>query len=110
MKVGLLISILLAFSAIYFQRKFYEKSRIFNKRFSDGLLEVWQGMASSLKRLLLSDIMARLASNMIKTYIVLYVINVLGCFINSKKCKIRHLFSLIFIRPLIYSVVRSPGM
>ncbi|MHA1859589.1 MAG: MFS transporter [Candidatus Asgardarchaeia archaeon] len=78
MKIGFLISILLAFSAIYFQRRFYEKSRIFNKRLSDGLLEVWQGMASSLKRLLLSDIMARLASNMIKTYIVLYVINVLG--------------------------------
>ncbi|MHA1506548.1 MAG: MFS transporter [Candidatus Asgardarchaeia archaeon] len=78
MKLGFLISILLALSAIYFQRRFYEKSKIFNKRLSEGLLGVWRDMASPLKRLLLSDIMARLASNMIKTYIVLYVINVLG--------------------------------
>lgn len=78
MKVGFSISILLALLAVAFQEKFYVKIRGGARKVEGRLLTVWREMDRGLKRLLVSDIMARLASNIIGVYVVLYVLNVLG--------------------------------
>ncbi len=77
MKIGFAVSIIAAFSAIYVQERFYtEKKRVSKEKVS--LLKLWGVMDSKLKRLLVSDILARTASYMIKVYIVLYVMNIIG--------------------------------
>jgi len=78
MKVGFSASIALALLALVFQEKFYTKTQVSNKRVEGRILAVWREMDKGLKRLLVSDILARLASNIIGVYVVLYVLNILG--------------------------------
>jgi len=42
-----------------------------------SIMELWKIMSADLKRLLMADIFARISSNMIGVYIVLYVLNIL---------------------------------
>ncbi len=75
-KVGLLITIALAFFAIFIVRRFYlEKSEVAQDsvRFRD----IWQTMDPHLKHLLVADCLARWADGIPKVFVVLYVINVL---------------------------------
>ena len=78
MKIGFLASTVLALFALAFQEKFYTKTQSSGKRVKGSLLTLWRDMGRGLKQLLISDVLARLASNMIGEYVVLYVINVLG--------------------------------
>jgi MFS family permease len=75
MKIGFVASIIMALLAIMIQRKFYSKSRL--ERTKSSIVRLWKTMVNPLKRLLVSDILARLAGNMIGVYVVLYVLNVL---------------------------------
>ncbi|RLE72944.1 MAG: MFS transporter [Thermoprotei archaeon] len=78
MKIGFIISILTAVLAIVVQKRFY--TRISRKKVVEKLrlVELWTVMDQNLKRLLISDILARTASYMVKVYVVLYVLNVIG--------------------------------
>ena len=77
-KIGIIISVFLAFLTILFQKKFYERTNIEKRSVSLGIIGVWKTMDSSLKKLLLADIMARLASNMVKVYVILYILDIVG--------------------------------
>lgn len=77
MKIGFSVSIIAALLAILVQNRFYtEKKRIAKEDIV--LIGLWKVMDSRLKRLLVSDILARTASYMVKVYIVLYVMNIIG--------------------------------
>ena len=78
MKIGFLASIALALLALVFQEKFYVKTWSDNRRVRGRILTVWRWMDRGLKRLLVSDVLARLASNIISVYVVLYVLNILS--------------------------------
>lgn len=77
MKIGFAASIAAALSAIYLQERFYTEKRR-TSRENVELLKLWGIMDPDLKRLLASDILARTASYMVKVYVVLYVINIIG--------------------------------
>lgn len=77
MKIGFTFSIILALLAILFQRRFYSKTEV-GSRPSIEAWRLWSKMRRRLKILLVVDIAARLASNMIGVYVVLYVLDVLG--------------------------------
>ncbi len=77
-KIGFTVSIVLAILAIIFQRKYYTEAGRVREREAINVVELWREIKISLKKLLLADIMARLASNTIKVYVVLYVLNVIG--------------------------------
>ncbi|MCW4020649.1 MAG: MFS transporter [Candidatus Bathyarchaeota archaeon] len=76
MRIGFAVSIVMAVLAIVIQRTFYRKSKQ-EKPSRVSMGDLWRTMASGLKRLLLADILARLGSNMVKVYVVLYVLNIL---------------------------------
>ena len=78
MKIGFSVSIALALLAVVFQEKFYAKTGGGDRKIGGRILAVWREMNRGLKRLLVSDIFARLASNIIGVYVVLYALNVLG--------------------------------
>lgn len=78
MKIGFIISILTATLAIFVQKKFYTKISMEKIVKKIRLVELWSIMDQNLKRLLISDILARTASYMVKVYVVLYVLNVIG--------------------------------
>jgi len=77
MRIGFAVSIVAALAAAFLQEKFYtprtRRSRGFESPFS-----LWPLMPASLKKLLVSDVLARMASYMVKVYVVLYVLDVLG--------------------------------
>lgn len=73
-KIGFTVSIVLAILAIIFQRKYYTEAGRVREREAINVVELWREIKISLKKLLPADIMARLASNMIKVYVVLYVL------------------------------------
>jgi len=77
-KIGFTVSIVLTILAIIFQRKYYTEAGRVREREAINVVELWREIKISLKKLLPADIMARLASNTIKVYVVLYVSNVIG--------------------------------
>jgi len=62
MKIGFLASTVLALFALAFQEKFYTKIQSSGKRVKGSLLTLWKDMGRGLKQLLISVILARLAS------------------------------------------------
>ncbi len=77
MRVGFAASILAALAAIVLQRRFYTpRTRRAPRR--AGLRQLWGSMEKPLKRLLVSDILARTAGYMVKVFIVLYVLDIVG--------------------------------
>lgn len=78
MKIGFIISILMAVLAIIVQKKFYTEKRKEKTVEKLRLAELWSVMDRNLKHLLIADILARTASYMIKVYVVLYVLNIIG--------------------------------
>ncbi|RLE63035.1 MAG: hypothetical protein DRJ38_08545 [Thermoprotei archaeon] len=78
MKIGFIISILMAILAIIVQKKFYTEKRKEKTVEKLRLAELWSVMDRNLKHLLIADILARTASYMIKVYVVLYVLNIIG--------------------------------
>ena len=78
MRIGFTVSIVLALIAIVFQKRFYSEAKSLSKRPPIDMGRLWTEMRSPLKRLLVADIAARLASNTVKVYVVLYVLNILG--------------------------------
>jgi len=77
MRVGFAASIVAAIAAIALQRRFYTP-RARRAPGRAGLLWLWGSMGAPLKRLLVSDILARTAGYMVKVFIVLYVLDVVG--------------------------------
>ncbi len=76
MKIGLGITIVLAFVGLGVVGRFYVEQAPpadLTARFRD----IWRAMDGRLKRLLVADCLARLAEGIPKVYIVLYVLNVL---------------------------------
>lgn len=75
-KTGLLITVLLALTAIVFVRRGYVENP---RTETDGnrLRDIWQSMDNRLMRLLVADCLARWAEGIPKVFIVLYVINIL---------------------------------
>ncbi|RLI99635.1 MAG: hypothetical protein DRP08_07015 [Candidatus Aenigmatarchaeota archaeon] len=77
MRIGFVVSIVMALLAIFVQRKYYTETGERKENPSISIIKLWQIMDKKLKKLLISDILARMASYMIKVYIVIYVINIL---------------------------------
>lgn len=78
MKAGFAISIILAGLVAVVIRLYYQESaREDAERASP--LQVWRGMDVRLKRLLIADCFARWAEGIPDVFVVLYVINILGC-------------------------------
>ena len=75
-KIGLLITLLLAVVAIAIVHRLYvEQPPSFHDR--SGFRVIWREMDPHLKRLLAADCLARWAEGIPKVFIVLYVINIL---------------------------------
>jgi MFS family permease len=76
MKVGLVVTIVLALVGIVVMRRYLVEN---NSSAHDGARfgDIWRGMDGHLKRLLLADCLARWAEGIPKVFVVLYVINVL---------------------------------
>ena len=77
-RMGLLVSITTTTIAIAVQKKFYTMMKSEEKPSTANLGEIWRKMNLRLKKLLISDILARISANMVKVYIILYVMNILG--------------------------------
>lgn len=75
-KMGLLVTIVLAFAAIIIISKFYKESGP-AKNDGMGYREVWKRMSPRLRLLLLSDCFIRWAEGIPNVFIVLYVLNIL---------------------------------
>ena len=78
MKIGFIASILMSTLAIVVQKKFYSEGKREKIAEKLCLIELWSAMSQSLKRLLIADILARTASYIVKVYVVLYVLNIVG--------------------------------
>ena len=78
MKAGFLTSVVLAALALVIQKKFYVEVEKKKRKVEGRIVEVWKRMDRGLKKLLISDVLARLANNTIGIYVVLYVLNVIG--------------------------------
>ncbi|MEE8401590.1 MAG: MFS transporter, partial [Candidatus Hydrothermarchaeaceae archaeon] len=76
-KMGLLITIFFTLFAVIIQRKSYDEPPRENK-IKGGLFEQYAKMNASLKKLLLTDILIRLAEGIPKVFLILYIINILG--------------------------------
>lgn len=76
-KLGLLVTILFALLAVIIQHRYYDEAFKENKM-GGSLLKQYAVMNANLKKLLLTDILIRLAEGLPKVFLILYVINVLG--------------------------------
>lgn len=82
-RMGLAIAILIAIVTVFLQRKFYVPASVSSTPLGGGLSDVFQKFSPMLKRLLLSDIFARLAEGIAEIFIVLYAMNLVG--LNSRQ-------------------------
>lgn len=73
-KIGLIITIVLAFLGLWIVHRGYRETAR-TTRDSESFASIWQRMDANLKRLLLSDCLARWAEGIPKVFIVLYVID-----------------------------------
>jgi MFS family permease len=75
-KGGLLVAILLGAFAVYIIKRFYRES-LSAETEKMKISGVWRNLNPHLKRLLISDILARWAEGIPKVFVVLYVMNIL---------------------------------
>lgn len=77
-RVGLVITIILAIGALWFQQKFYVEQKIERPPRPSGILPTYRAFDSGLKRLLVSDVLARFAEGMPAALIIIYATTNLG--------------------------------
>lgn len=76
-KIGFTISIVMALLAVMIQRNFYTRRREEEGPEGISIIRLWKVMATNLKHLLISDILARAGSHLVDVYVILYAINIL---------------------------------
>ncbi len=76
--VGLMVTIALALGALWFQRKFYIDKPVEQPPPPSGILPTFRAFDPGLKRLLVSDVLARFAEGMPSALIVIYATTNLG--------------------------------
>jgi len=76
MKIGFVVSIVMAIFAAAVQKKLYLEKERRESSSRTSISYLWKMMSSNLKRLLAADIFARVSSNIISVYVVLYVLNI----------------------------------
>jgi len=74
MKLGLAITIILAFSSVLIVRRYYLE-KVPAAPDTIRFIDIWHSMDVHLKRLLIADCLARWAEGITKVFIILYVIN-----------------------------------
>jgi MFS family permease len=77
-RIGLIITIVLAVGAMLFQQRFYQEKAVERPPRASGLKTTFQSFKPGLKRLLVSDILARLAEGLPEAVIVIYATTNLG--------------------------------
>ena len=99
--LGLIVTLFLAFLSIFVVKHYYtEKTKLEYKKESLG--DIWRNMSPALKRLLLTDCLARWAAGIPKVFIILYIINTLGGseFQFGQLISVRMLTSIIVYIPI----------
>lgn len=76
--MGLIITIILAMGALWFQQKYYVESPISRPPRPSGILPTYRAFDPGLKRLLVSDVLARFAEGMPAALIIIYATTNLG--------------------------------
>lgn len=76
--VGLVVTIVLALGALWFQQKFYVEKPVEQPPQPSGILPTFRAFDPGLKRLLVSDVLARFAEGMPSALIVIYATTNLG--------------------------------
>lgn len=77
-RLGLIVTILVALVALGFQQRFYRETAGPRPPRPDGLGRTWRTFRPALRRLLVSDIMARLAEGLPAALIIIYATTNLG--------------------------------
>ncbi len=77
-RIGLVITIGLALGALIFQQRYYRYAAIERPPRASGMFATFRGFAPGLKRLLISDILARWAEGIPEALIVIYATTNLG--------------------------------
>jgi MFS family permease len=77
-RVGLAITIVLAIGALWFQQKFYVEKPVERPLRPSGIWPTFRAFDPGLKRLLVSDVLARFAEGMPSALIVIYATTNLG--------------------------------
>ena len=77
-QLGLIITIILALGALWFQQKYYVEKPVERPPRPSGVKRTFQAFHPGLKRLLISDILARFAEGMPAALIVIYATTNLG--------------------------------
>jgi len=77
-RVALIVTVVLALSAILAQRRLYNVPIEATKPASINFFAQFKAMHRALKRLLISDIFIRTCEGMVNVFIVLYATNVIG--------------------------------
>jgi MFS family permease len=77
-RIGLLITIVLAAGALWFQQRYYVEKPVERPPRASGVLTTFHAFDPGLKRLLVSDILARLAEGLPAALIVIYATTNLG--------------------------------
>jgi MFS family permease len=75
-RIGLLVSIVLAFVALLAVRRI--RLAVPGEHVSLGMRHVWRSLPDQLRRLLVSDIFIRTCEGMVDVFLVLYALNVVG--------------------------------
>lgn len=76
--VGLVITIVLAVGALWFQQRFYVEKPVERPPRPSGILPTYRAFDAGLKRLLVSDVLARIAEGMPTAVLVIYATTNLG--------------------------------
>jgi MFS family permease len=77
-RTGLAIAIVMALLTVVLQQRFYIQTPVSPLSPSGGMARVFRSFSPVFKRLLFSDILARLAEGIAEIFIVIYAINVIG--------------------------------
>lgn len=99
--VGLVVTIVLAVGALWFQQRFYVDKVLERPIRPSGVLSMFRGFDPGLKRLLVSDVLARIAEGMPSALIVIYATTNLGAtvqFFGSMR-GLQMLTSILFYIP-----------
>jgi MFS family permease len=75
-RLGLVVTIVLAFVAIFVVWRYYQEKEA-PPPDASNFWTIWRQMDTNLKRLLVADILARWAEGLVKVLIILYVVNIL---------------------------------
>jgi len=78
LRVGFAISIGLALATLLFQWRFYRPPARAPAPVASGLASLWRRAPTSLRRLLVADVLARAAESIADVFVVLYALDVLG--------------------------------